>query len=202
MSFIRKHSFKIAVITLLLVAGAYLFYSLVWSKGQPLPIEMKAPAFALDDIDGNELALAATEGKVKMVYFYFANCPDVCPPTTFLLSQLQDLLREDGSLGSRAELISITFDPERDTPEAIRNFATRNHADFDGWNFLRGEEEATRALAESYKIVVTKNEKTGEFGHYNRIILVDKDNNIRKWFNGSDEMLTAEDMFKEMKRLF
>ncbi|MFD2117735.1 SCO family protein [Paenibacillus yanchengensis] len=202
MGFIRKHSFKIAVLVLLLAVGAYLFYSLVWSKGQPLPIEMDAPEFTIQDIDGKEVSLADTAGKVKLVYFYFANCPDVCPPTTFLLSQLQDLLREDKSLVEKAELISITFDPVRDTPEEIRNFATRNHAQFDGWHFLRGEEEATRKLAESYKIVVTKNKETGEFGHYNRIILVDKDNQIRKWFNGSDEMLSAEDMFKEMKRLF
>ncbi|MFD2505845.1 SCO family protein [Paenibacillus septentrionalis] len=42
-----------------------------------------APSFALTDVDGNAVSLESTNGKARIVYFYFASCPDVCPPTTF-----------------------------------------------------------------------------------------------------------------------
>ncbi|MEF2248592.1 MULTISPECIES: SCO family protein [unclassified Paenibacillus] len=201
MSFIKQHSFKIAVIALVLALGAYLFYSYVWSPSEPLPIEKAAPAFEMEDIDGNVVSLDNTAGKARIVYFYFANCPDVCPPTTFLLSEAQEKLIADKKMGSEVEFISITFDPERDTPDVIRSFAERNFAKFDGWHFLRGEEEPTIKLAEEYGVGVMKIEEQNTFAHYNFIILVDQNNQIRKWFNGSDEELTADDIVKDIKSL-
>lgn len=201
MSFIKQHSFKIAVIALVLALGAYLFYSYVWSPSEPLPIEKAAPAFEMEDIDGNVVSLDNTAGKARIVYFYFANCPDVCPPTTFLLSEAQEKLIAEKKMGSEVEFISITFDPERDTPDVIRSFAERNFAKFDGWRFLRGEEEPTIKLAEEYGVGVMKIEEQNTFAHYNFIILVDQNNQIRKWFNGSDEELTADDIVKDIKSL-
>ncbi|QAY68198.1 SCO family protein [Paenibacillus protaetiae] len=138
MAFVRKHAFKIAVLALCLSFGIYLFTTKVIQKEEALPVVQAAPSFQLTDIDGNSVSLESTNGKARIVYFYFANCPDVCPPTTFLLSQVQEKLKKEGTLGKKAELISITFDPDRDTPDAIRAFAERNFADPEnGWEFLR-----------------------------------------------------------------
>ncbi|WP_084134862.1 SCO family protein [Paenibacillus harenae] len=196
----KKHSFKIAVLALCAAMGIYLFFTYAAAPKQELPVMEAAPAFEMQNIDGQPVSLASTNGKARIVYFYFANCPDVCPPTTFLLSQVQDQLEAEGKLGSKAELISITFDPERDTPDVIRDFADRLDADFNGWHFLRGEETETLQLAKDFGVGVVK-EEDGSFTHMNVISLVDQDGQIRKWINGSDEGLTAEKIVAELNKL-
>ncbi|MFF2480795.1 SCO family protein [Paenibacillus sp. NPDC058071] len=202
MAFLRKHSFKIAVLALCAAMGIYLLITNLSQNDEKMPIQKAAPAFELSDIDGNEVSLASTNGKARLVYFYFANCPDVCPPTTFLLSETQDLLEKKGVLGKSAEMISITFDPERDTPEVIRAFAERNFAEpNNGWRFLRGEGDATIQLAQDFGVGVKKDEVNKSFIHFNTITLVDKDGQIRKWINGSDENLTPEMLADDLIRL-
>ncbi|WP_238191626.1 SCO family protein [Paenibacillus sp. L3-i20] len=201
MSFLRKHSFKIAVLALCLAMGIYLLFTYVWKAEQPLPIQQAAPAFEMNDINGKAVSLESTKGKARLVYFYFANCPDVCPPTTFILSQVQEKLREQGTLGTKAELISITFDPTRDTPEVIREFANNTSAEFDGWHFLRGEEQATIDLARSFEVGVMKDKETNEFAHFNIITLVDGDGQIREWINGSDLELTPDYIVQQINKL-
>lgn len=201
MEFVKKHSFKIAVLALCAAMGIYLLITNVIEPKQALPVLQAAPSFELTDIDGLPVSLESTNGKARIVYFYFANCPDVCPPTTFLLSQVQDQLEAEGKLGSKAELISITFDPVRDTPEVIRDFASRHFADFNGWRFLRGEEASTIQLAKDFGVGVMKNEEDGSYTHFNVITLVDKDGQIRKWINGSDEDLTADKIVDELNKL-
>lgn len=201
MSFLKKHGFKVAVLALCAAMGIYLLLTYVWKPEEPLPVEMAAPAFEMNDIDGNPVSLESTNGKVRIIYFYFANCPDVCPPTTFMLSEVQEKLREQGKLGDQVELISITFDPERDTPEVIREFAERTFVEFDGWRFLRGEEEATIKLAQSYEVPVIKDEASQSFSHFNVITLVDQEGQIRKWINGSGEETTADYIVEQINRL-
>ncbi len=201
MAFIKKHSFKIAVLALCAAMGIYLLFTYVFVPQQPLDDLQAAPAFQMNDIDGNQVSLESTNGKARIVYFYFANCPDVCPPTTFLLSEVQDKLKEQNKLGNKAELISITFDPERDTPEAIRDFAQRLDADFEGWHFLRGSDwETTLDLAREFGVAVIK-EEDGSFTHTNVITLVDQDGRIRKWINGSKEDLTADEIISDLNKL-
>jgi protein SCO1/2 len=201
LAFIKKHSFKIAVLALCAAMGIYLLFTYVWKPAEPLPVIQAAPAFEMTDIDGNTVSLESTNGKVRLVYFYFANCPDVCPPTTFLLSEVQEKLREQGTLGKEAELISITFDPERDTPEAIREFAGNTFAEFDGWHFLRGEEDATIELARNFEVGVKKDEVNNSYIHFNVITLVDDKGQIREWINGSDEELTADYIVQQVNKL-
>ncbi|MFX3632091.1 MAG: SCO family protein [Candidatus Pristimantibacillus sp.] len=201
MVFLKKHSFKIAVLALCLGMGIYLFISNFAPQKESLPVLQAAPDFSLSDIDGKEVSLESTNGKARIVYFYFANCPDVCPPTTFLLSEVQDLLDKEGMLGTKAELISITFDPVRDTPEVIRAFAERNFAEFKGWNFLRGEEAPTIKLAEDFGVGVRKDEVNQSYIHFNVITIVDKEGQIRKWINGSDEELEPEQIVDYLKQL-
>ncbi|MGG1637257.1 SCO family protein [Paenibacillus sp. FSL K6-3182] len=200
MDFVKKHSFKIAVLALCAAMGIYLFITYGMPEKQTLPIEKAAPAFELTDLDDQKVTLASTNGKARIVYFYFANCPDVCPPTTFLLSQVQEQLKEEGKLGTKAELISITFDPVRDTPEVIRDFAKRNFADLNGWRFLRGDESNTMQIARDFGIGVIKNED-GSFSHSNVITIVDKDGQIRKWIDGSKEDLTAEEIVNQLNKV-
>ncbi len=202
MSFVKKHAFKIAVLALCAVMGIYLLFVYVLKPEQALPIEMAAPAFELEDIEGNKVSLESTAGKARIVYFYFANCPDVCPPTTYMLSEVQEKLREEKLLGTKIEMISITFDPERDTPDVIRNFAERTSVELnDGWHFLRGDEKESIKLAQDFGVGVSKLEKEQTFAHFNVITLVDGDGQIREWINGSDAELTPDYIVQQIKKI-
>lgn len=201
MAFMRKYAFQIAVLALCTAMGIYLLFTYVWKPEAELGVIQAAPAFEMNDIDGNPVSLASTDGKVRLVYYYFANCPDVCPPTTFLLAEAQEKLREEGKLGSDAELISITFDPERDSPDSIRAFAERMSAEpGDGWHFLRGDSTQTIELARKMKIDIVKDPGGETFSHMNYIALIDREGQIRQLIRG-DESLTAAYIVEQVNRL-
>ena len=98
--------------------------------------------------------------------------------------------------------MSISFDPETDTKEKIKEFGDRFYADYSGWYFLRGDQEETRKLMqESFKIPLLGNNSTN-FTHGNSIALVDRDNNIRKTYNAADPSeVKTEDIVKDIKAL-
>jgi len=182
-------AFPAAVVIVLAAIGIYW-----WSTsagGSKLPVARDAAPFSLEDTDGTTVTLENTNGKVRLLYFFFSHCPDVCPPTTFLLSQVQNRLKDLGVFGDKVMLLSVTIDPERDTPERLREFAGKFEADFSGWKFLRGEEKATADLAKQYDILVTKDSE-GNFGHSNLYILIDQNGKIRKWISVNGYILEGD----------
>ena len=208
MAFVKKYAFQLAVSVLCIIMIAYLLSAYVFKKEEPYPILMPAPSFSMTSIDGKEVSLENTTGKIRVVYFYFASCPDVCPPTTYQLAEFQEMLRKDGRLGSEVELISITFDPEKDTDDVIRTFTQRIGAELDGWHFVRGESrEAMIELAHAYDVSVVYDDVQETFIHMNYIILIDENNNVREYVNGSplielgDEPFTAEQLYKALERI-
>ena len=90
-----------------------------------------APDFSLVDQNGNVVNLTDYENKILVVSFIYTSCPDICPAFTYQLKKLSEELGED--YGESVEFISITVDPERDTPERLASFASNSNAD---WKFL------------------------------------------------------------------
>lgn len=120
-----------------------------------------APAFQLTDITGapfgRELALAdhngkATtladfRGKVVTVFFGFTHCPDVCPTT---LAEMAAVMRELGSEAKNVQVLFVTVDPERDTPQVLKQYVPSFHPAFLG---LYGDADALARTAKEFKIV-------------------------------------------------
>ena len=119
---------------------------------QRLPTIGAAPDFALTSQDGAEVTLGALRGKVVAVTFIYTWCPDVCPMLTDKMARVQDELGPD--FGSKVAFVSITVDPERDTPDVLKEYAEAFHADFAGWSFLTGEPAAIREVARRYGVAV------------------------------------------------
>lgn len=200
--FARRYGFPIAVLLLCLALGGYLLWS--QNSGSKLPDLGAAPDFTYQDIDGNSLQMSALNGKVRLVYFFYTNCPDVCPPTTFMLSQVQEKLKADGQFGSDVDIVSVTIDPERDTPEVLRKFGDKFEADYNGWKFLRGDEAETADLAKKYGLLAVKGED-GFFSHANLIVLVDKKGRMRQQIipesSGIPDTADADDVYAAVKSL-
>lgn len=106
--------------------------------------------FALLDPDGNTRRLADFRGKVVMLFFGFIQCPDVCPTTLLRASEVRRLLGDDGE---RLQIVFITLDPERDSPEILREYAAAFGADILG---LHAEPGKTRETADAFRIYYRK----------------------------------------------
>ena len=79
-----------------------------------------APEFTLTNQDGKRIALKDLRGRVLAITFIFASCTDACPLLTATMAGLQDRLGAD--FGPRVYFVSITVDPDRDTPEVLKRF--------------------------------------------------------------------------------
>ena len=88
------------------------------------------------------MTLADFRGKVVAVTFIFTMCTDTCPVLTPMMSFVQDRLGAD--FGSKIAFVSITVDPERDTPEVLKEYAQAFGANLAGWCFLTGSPSAIR----------------------------------------------------------
>jgi protein SCO1/2 len=106
--------------------------------------------FALADPDGRLRPLAEFRGKLVLVYFGYAYCPDVCPTD---LARIGSMLRSLGDAAKHVQPLFVTLDPERDTPQVLREYAAAFHPRFVA---LRGSEEETRRVATSYKVFYEK----------------------------------------------
>lgn len=106
--------------------------------------------FTLTDHNGQTRTLADFRGKAVAIFFGYTHCPDVCPTT---LSDFAAALQQLGPQAERVQVIFVTVDPERDTPELLREFVPAFNPRFLG---MYTDLEALRQLAKEYKIVYQK----------------------------------------------
>jgi protein SCO1/2 len=186
----RIRIFAPLLLVLLAIAGGSWWY---WhSENQKLPVLMPAPNFTLQNIDGGKLTFHEEQGKVRLVEFFFANCPDICPLTTANMAHIQDQLKQKNEFGKQVEFVSISFDPERDTNDVLKQYADRLKMDRTGWKVLRGTQQETSAVADQFGVYLEK-QADGSFIHSTRsLYLVDQNNQIRKVYQMGNEMPTDE----------
>jgi protein SCO1/2 len=111
--------------------------------------------FTLSDPTGRRVALADFRGKLVLLYFGYATCPDVCPTD---LATIGVALRALGADAHAVQPIFITLDPLRDTPAVLREYAKVFHP---GFVALTGTEDEVRRVATDYKVYFEKVPLTG-----------------------------------------
>ena len=104
----------------------------------------------LPDTTGHVRRLADFRGKAVVVFFGFTHCPDVCPTT---LADMAGVMKTLGPQADRVQMIFITVDPERDTPQALDQYV---HAFDPRFIALRGDPDATQRVAKDFKIYYEK----------------------------------------------
>jgi protein SCO1/2 len=109
----------------------------------------------LRDQRGKAAALADFQGKAVLVFFGYTSCPDVCPTT---LTRLAAVMKQLGSDADRVQVLLVTLDPQRDTPERLAAYVTGFYPSFIG---LSGDMPATEAAAKEFKVVFARR-KAGE----------------------------------------
>jgi protein SCO1 len=148
---------------------------------QSLPQIASAPEFVLTAQDGREVKLADLRGKVVAVTFIFTRCTDTCPVLTPMMSFVQDRLGSD--FGAKIAFVSITVDPERDTPETLKEYGEAFGANFAGWFFLTGSPWAIADVTRRYGVFAAKAEN-GNVDHTFLTSIIDRRGVLRVQYLG------------------
>jgi protein SCO1/2 len=146
-----------------------------------LPVISEAPDFALRAEDGAEVALTQYRGKVVAVTFIFTSCTDTCPVLTAKMATVQDDLGT--AFGAKIAFLSITVDPEHDTPDVLREYAHTFGANSTGWHFLTGSPEAIQDVERRYGVFAS-NGPDREVEHTNLTSIVDQRGMLRVQYLG------------------
>ena len=110
---------------------------------------------SLTDHTGKPRTLADFRGKIVVLFFGYTRCPDVCPTTLSEMKMILDKLGEDQK---KIQVLFVTIDPERDTPELLAKYVPGFHPSFLG---LYGDAEATKRTAKDFKIFYQKQPMRG-----------------------------------------
>ena len=148
------------------------------------------PSFAFTGIDSVEISHRSVEGKVKIVDYFFTHCPTICPIMSSQLARTQQWLKTH-NLDKEVTLLSHSVDPMRDTPERLKEYATRLGADTTSWKFLTGDKDELydQARFGYYLTALQSDTAAGGFFHSDTFVLVDRENRIRGLYDGTS---TAE----------
>lgn len=165
-------------------------------KGANLPRIGPAPAFMLTTQDGNPMSLDELRGKVVVVTFIFASCADSCPRLTAKMATLQSRLGAD--FGPLVFFVSVTVDPERDTPAVLKRYAEGHGARLGGWAFVTGTPAEIRDVAKRYGIAY-KRMPSGDVDHTFLTSVIDRSGALRVQYLGV--RFDADELFRDIESL-
>lgn len=156
--------------------------------GAAKPADAPAPGFELTDQDGRTVRLADFEGRTLLLDFIYTHCPGPCPILTATHAEVQAALAPE--LRERIHFVSISLDPERDTPAALSHYGARHRVDFANWSFLTGARDALEAAWQGYGVSVGPGEDE-EIAHLVASFLIDGEGRIRRRYLGLEHSVRA-----------
>lgn len=145
------------------------------------------PELVLTESNNKPMSLAELRGKIWIADFIYTQCTDTCPLQTAEMAKLQELWTNDRDL----RLVSISVDPERDTPKMLTRYAARFHADRQRWLFLTGDKNQIVRLVEDGFHLPMSAARSGHHSppivlHSPRFILIDRNLQIRGSYDSRD----------------
>lgn len=155
-----------------------------------------APEFTLTTQDARRLRLGDLRGKVVAVTFIYATCTDTCPMLTAKMAALQQRLGKN--FGSKVFFVSVTVDPQRDSPEVLKRYAEAHGANPAGWAFVTGTQEEIREVARSYGVYYKKAER-GDVDHTFLTSIIDQQGIMRVQYLGV--RFDPEEMLRDLRSL-
>jgi protein SCO1/2 len=137
----------------------------------------KVPAFSFTDQNGKTITNADYKGKVYVLEFFFTTCPTICPRMNANMVQIQNAFSEFKNFG----VASFTINPENDTPEVLKAYATKYGVTNPNWHLMTGDQDAIYKLAnEGFNLYTAKDgDVQGGFEHSGNFALIDKNGFIR-----------------------
>ncbi|TSA29825.1 MAG: SCO family protein [Ignavibacteriales bacterium] len=145
------------------------------------------------------------KGKLVVMNYIFTNCPDICPLSTNNMRLIQEQLKKEKI--DNVQFVSLSFDPEFDSPEVLRKFAGIRNLDLSNWTFLTGDKSTTDSVIKKVGVLAVPNDSTifknGRkiyyYIHTDRIQLIDPEGRIRKNYKGST--INVNEIIADIKSL-
>ena len=141
---------------------------------EQLPVIRAVPEFSLTDQNGQTVTNADLRGKIWIADFIFTRCKGPCPLMTARMLEMQRALTKTPEV----KLVSVTVDPEYDTPELLKAYAEANHADPERWKFLTGDKAVVEKLV-TEGFMQHLAEENGEPVHGTMFLIVDGNGMVR-----------------------
>ena len=168
----------------------------------PPPALRQVPPFALVDATGKPFGSDDLRGHVYVASFFFTRCPSICPTLMKDLARLQDRFRREGL--DTIRLVTITVDPEHDTPQELGTAGEHYGVDPARWILLTGPRPAIRDLAiGGFQVALgeAENAEGGLFdiAHTGKLLLVDASGALRGYYDTGD--LGVDEVFWRSKRV-
>ncbi|MBH9968196.1 SCO family protein [[Bacillus] enclensis] len=141
------------------------------------------------------------EDKIVIADFIFTNCDTVCLPMTANMAKLQNKIKEAG-LQDDVQFVSISIDPEEDTPETLTEYSKRHSADYSNWTFLTGytRDEIESFANVSFKTPAAKVEGSNQFVHATSFFLVGESGTLLNKYEGVSDP-PFEEIIKDIEKL-
>ena len=153
-----------------------------WARlGEVLLPAEPAPGFALTDQAGRRLSLEALRGRTLLLDFIFTRCSGPCPILTATHVAVERSLSDE--LLEQTRFVSISVDPEHDTPLKLAAYATARGADLGHWSFLTGPVDEVEAVMRAYGVGTTRG-PDGALEHVVATFLIDREGRIVKRYLG------------------
>lgn len=167
-----------------------------------LPSFGAVPAFALTDQAGKAFTREGLAGTTWVAAFVFTRCPSACPRVTQAMRRLQVNAAQHGV---PLRLVSVSVDPEFDTPEVLRRYAAEYGANLETWSFVTGNADVIKNAAETgFKIAVDgkADPSKADFGitHGTQLVLIDGAGQIRGYY-ASNETAALTRLLDDAARL-
>ena len=173
-----KTAFGILIIILGFTAGIYFFRPHTFHG---TVIQSPDPSFDFKLTGANgDVSLSDYRGKLVLIYFGYTFCPDICPAT---LANVGQSLKELGAKADDVQLIMISLDPERDTPEKLAEYVGHFHPSFIG---VTGSQDDLDKIASLYGIFYEKTEGSANTGylinHTATLLVIDREGYLKLVF--------------------
>lgn len=146
-------------------------------------IRHTVPDYILTDQDSQQFRLSGLKNKLVIADFFFISCPSICPKVQKQMLRIYDQFKND----DRVILLSHTIDQRHDSVPVLRRYAANLNVNTGKWKFLTASKDSIFDLADKYYVSVTDDPSAPKgFDHSGKIILLDKNRNIRGFCDGTD----------------
>lgn len=149
------------------------------ASGSQLPVLPIGGDFQLTDDNGQPFTLTSQRGKVVLIFFGYSSCPDACPTT---LSKLSTAARRLGEDRSKVKALYVSVDPERDTPQVLKDDLANFTLDATGLTGTKAEiDKVVQQYGAKYEIVLTPSSAAKyTISHTTSVFVLDAQGRVRK----------------------
>lgn len=172
-----KNYSYVGITFIILIFGIWTVYNISkYDASDEFFISGQIPSFSFTNQYNNTVTNQHLNEKVYVVEFFFTTCPSICPIMNENMKKVEQALRRKLDFA----IVSITINPEYDTPEVLQAYAEKYQVTHPNWHFLTGDRDAIYKLAnEGFKLYAASDEASpGGFEHSGLFALIDKKGNI------------------------